>query len=436
VSAAQLTGQVNQLKAFVDVCHLYGIAVIADVVYNHAGGNLDAQSIDWFDFPAQRTPGSNLYFSGADWAGGRVFDYSKAGVRDYLHGNALMFLTDYHVDGLRFDEVSVMDEHGGWSFCQELTTELRTRAPGAMLIAEYWKEYRWLAVLSPPDGMGFDLGYADGLRNGVRDLLGLVARGASTPVDLTGLRRGLEGPANQSAGQSYNCLENHDLVLDADGDHRHPRIARLADPRDARSWYARSRARVATGLLLTAPGTPMLFMGEEFLEDKLWSDNPHRRDLLIWWAGVAGLDQAMIDHHRWTRDLIRTRLSQAALRSDTIDVYHTDDTNRVIAFHRWACDSAKQHGSQDAVVVASLSETTFDHGGYQLGLPRSGDWAEILNSDAYDHFPNPDTKGNDGHVTASGPPMHGQPSSAGLTLPANAVLVLARQGGQDGPDAS
>ncbi len=432
LTAGQLTGQVNQLKAFVDVCHLYGIAVVADVVYNHAGGHLDAQSIDWFDFPAPGTAGANLYFTDADWAGGRVFDYAKPGVRDYLLGNALMFLTDYHVDGLRFDEVSVIDDHGGWSFCQQLTAALKARASDAVLVAEYWKDHRWLALLPPPDGMGFDLGYADGLRDGVRDLLAQVAHGASAPVDLAGLRHGLEKPANQPfAWQSYHCLENHDLVLDADGDHRHPRIARLADSQDSRSWYARSRTRVATGLLLTAPGVPLLFMGQEFLEDKLWSDNPHRPDLLVWWAGAEGLDAAMVDQHRWTRDLVRVRRTYEALRSDTVDVYHTDDANRVVAFHRWV-PGASADGGQDVVVVASLSESSFEYGGYQLGLPCPGDWFEVLNSDVYDHFPNPDPKGNDGHLSAAGPPLHGQPASAGLTLPANGLLVLARPGADTG----
>ena len=57
-----------------------------------------------------------------------------------------MFLDEYHVDGLRFDEVTVIDNNGGWCFCQDLTATLRYRKPSAALIAEYWGEQRWRAV--------------------------------------------------------------------------------------------------------------------------------------------------------------------------------------------------------------------------------------------------------------------------------------------------
>jgi hypothetical protein len=80
-------------------------------------------------------------------------------------------------------------------------------------------------------------------------------------------------------------IENHDHVYRG----RELRIARLADAADSRSWYARSRARVATALLLTAPGIPMLFMGQEILEDKRWSDTPRFPPAsLIWWDGGSG----------------------------------------------------------------------------------------------------------------------------------------------------
>ena len=250
-----LSGQVNQLKAFIDVCHLYGMAVLVDVVYNHAGGGFDAQSIDHFDFPAQPSPSNSLYFSGDEWAGGRVFAFQRPEVRAFLIENAKMFLREYHADGLRFDEVSVIDATGGWFFCQDLTSTLRYEKPAAALIAEYWGENRWLAVWRPPAGMGFDLGYADGLRDGLRDVLEQAAAGAGAPVELDRLRQGLERPWNEPfAWQAYNCIENHDFVLDASNDHGKPRIPKLADWTNPRSWYARSRARVATGRAADRPG--------------------------------------------------------------------------------------------------------------------------------------------------------------------------------------
>jgi 1,4-alpha-glucan branching enzyme len=212
-------------------------------------------------------------------------------------------------------------------------------------------------------------------------------------------------------------LENHDLVLDMD-DHRAPRVARLADGGNPRSWYARSRSRVAMGLLLTASGVPLLFMGQEFLEDKLWSDRPGRTDRLIWWAGAEGQDRHMADFLRCTRDLIALRRSEPALRADPIAVFQVDQTSRVIAFQRWVPDVGA-----DVVVVASFHESALL--GYELGFPRPGRWREIFNSDVYDYFPNPSALGNEGAVVADGPPRHGFAQSATLTIPANGLLVFA-----------
>ncbi|RSM55627.1 1,4-alpha-glucan branching protein [Actinoplanes sp. ATCC 53533] len=417
LSLADLAGQVNQLKAFIDVCHLYGIAVLIDVVYNHAGGNLGEQSLDDIDLSADHE--HNPYFSRHGWAGGKVFAFDRPDVRRYLIDNARLFLDRYHADGLRFDEVSVIDRFGGWSLCQELTEELRRQKPGAVQIAEYWGEHRWLAVQRPPAGMGFDIGYSDGLREAVRRTLAAAAGGAGATVHIGRIGDGLRQAWGTEHGwQSYQCLENHDLVLDAD-DHREPRIARLADATDPRSWYARSRARVATGVLLTAPGVPMLFMGQEFLEDKLWSDSPDRGDRLIWWDGALGQDRHMADFLRCTRDLIHLRRWLPALRADPIVVWQP--TDRVLAYHRWVPGAGR-----DVVVVVSLAEATYHDGSFRLGMPQPGRWHEVFNSDAYDSFPNPWVSGNNGGVDASGPGLHGFAQSAGLTIPANGILVFAR----------
>lgn len=413
-------GQVEQLKAFIDVCHLYGLAVLPDVVYNHAGGNFGPEGIDHFDFPLSPDDRNNLYFSGEGYAGGRVFAFDRPDVRQFLIENAAMLLQEYHADGLRFDEVSAMEDRGGRSLCQDMTQTLHFIRPSAVLIAEYWNHPREGAVWPPPRGMGFDLGYADGIRDAVRGMLAEARGGADARINLLPLQQALgRQPQDVSAARMYNCLENHDLVLDADGDHRHPRVPALADPENSRSWYACSRSRVATGLLLTAPGVPMFFMGQEFLENKLWSDDPNRADHFIAWEGLENPDRTMADFHRFSRDLIWLRRTQPALRAGSVNAYHVDPSNRVLAFHRWI-----PGGGRDLVVVTSLAESTAN--GYGLGFPLPGRWTEVFNSDFYDHFPNPWVQGNNGTAVAQSPAMHGLPYSANITIPANSVLVFAR----------
>jgi 1,4-alpha-glucan branching enzyme len=426
LTPAQLSGQVNQLKALIELCHLYGLAVIADVVYNHAGGNFDDQSIHFFDRPASTDNRDSIYFSGDGHAGGLVFAFAKPEVRQFLIDNAKMLLGEYHVDGFRYDQVTVIDEHGGWFFCQDLSSTVRFIKPSAIQIAEYWGGERWRGVVNPPDGMGFDAGYNDGLRDRIRGVIEQAAGGGGSQVNLDGLRDALAPPNGfPAAWKAFQCIENHDII-DAShtGGDRQPRIAKLADPSDSRSWYARSRSRVATGLLLTAPGIPMIFMGQEFLEDKNWTDNHHAANLMIRWAGLEGLDKHMSDHHRFTRDLIWLRRKHPSLRGEAINVFHMNNDNRVIAFHRWLPGVGR-----DAVIVASLNENTFHS--YALGFPGDGRWMEVFNSDVYDNFPNPNAQGNSGGITASEPGMHGLPSSAGVTLPANSILVFARDRGDE-----
>jgi 1,4-alpha-glucan branching enzyme len=389
-------------------------------VYNHAGGGFDDQSMYFMDRRVRRSNTDSLYFADRGWAGGLVFNYRQDSVRQLLIDNARFLVHEYHADGLRYDEVSVMDNNGGWFFCQDLTGTVRYAEPSAVQIAEYWNDWRWLAVEPPPGGMGFDAALADGLRESVREAVRQVSYGRDVPVNLDAVRDGLLRPYRfPDAWRAVQCLENHDIVYGNRPPHEwKPRVAFLADPNDRRSWYARSRTRVATALLLTAPGIPMLFMGQEFLEDKNWSDNPnHGAESLIWWNGLTQ-SRAMRDHLAFTRDLTRLRRTLPGLTAEAINVFHVHNDNRVIAYHRWI-----EGVGADVVVVASLSETTLRD--YRLGFPRPGRWQEVFNSDYYDNLPNPQVAGNGGGVTADGELMHGLPCSASVVIPANGVVVFA-----------
>ena len=424
ITIAQLTGQTNQLKTFIDLCHLYDIAVIADVVYNHAGGPFDKQSLYFFDRQPEGDNEDSLYFLRDGHAGGLVFAFWKKEVRQFLIDNGKSLLEEYHLDGLRYDQVTVMDEHGGWFFCQDLTNTLRFVKPKAVQIAEYWGSERWKGVAPPPAGMGFDLGYSDTLRNNLRGAISEAAGGSAARVNLDKVRDALY-LTYKDTGRStvFQCIENHDLLDFNHGD-RQPRIPALADPTNPRSWYARSRAKVATGILLTAPGVPMIFMGQEFLEEKYWTDWQGRPELLISWDGLEGKDKNMSDQQRFTRELMWLRRRHPALRGEGLNVFHVHNDNRVIAFHRWLPGIGR-----DVVVVASLNENTFYDHRYRLGFPDGGQWHEVFNSDVYDNFPNPNVQGNHGSVIADGPSRDGMPSSAAITLPANSILIFARDFG-------
>ena len=414
-----LRGEMNQFKALIDLCHIHGLAVVLDVVYNHAGGDFGDESIYFFD--RQSTQGGNrnsLYFTDRGHAGGLVFDFGKPEVREFLIQNAKFFLDEYRVDGLRYDQVSVIDHDGaphGWSFCQDLTATLRFHRPASLDKAEDRNVNPYI-VKSPQEGAGFDTTLTDGLRIAIRDVIGNASAPDERPLNLSGLAQQMWPGGFGEHWQFVQGPENHDIVKEG----REQRIARLGDPNDPRSWFGRSRARVATGITLTAPGIPMLFMGQEFLEDKQWSDNfDFHKNLLLHWAGLDSGDKQMVDHVRFTSELIGLRWRYPGLRGQGFRVVHVHDQNRVLAFHRWV-----EGEGRDVIVIAHLS--TFNRFGYRIGLPGGGPWREVFNSDVYENWVNPDVAGNGGGVFADEQAMHGFGHSAAFVLPANSILVFAR----------
>jgi 1,4-alpha-glucan branching enzyme len=392
-----------------------------DVVYNHAGGDFGDQSLYFFD--RQRTDQGqrgSLYFTDKGHAGGLVFDFAKSEVRDFLIQNAKFFLDEYRVDGFRYDQVSVIDHDGaphGWSFCQDLTATLDAHRASAFQKAEYWGVNPFIVRKRSDGGAGFDSTLTDGLRLAIRDVVANASRPDDRPLAMSALGRSMWPDGFTEHWRFVQGPENHDLVYEG----REPRVARLADPSNPRSWYGRSRARVATALSLTAPGVPMLFMGQEFLEDKPWSDNVDFHDeLLLHWAGLDGGDKQMVDHVRFVRELLALRWQQPALRGNGFRVVSAHDANRVLAFHRWV-----EGEGRDVMVVVHLSP--FHRFDYRIGFPRGGGWREVFNSDVYENWVNPNVAGNGGRITAVAGPLHDYPFSAALTLPANSVVVFASQ---------
>src|SRR6266702_4578813 len=452
MASADITPVYAQLKAMVDLLHVYGIAVAFDVVYNHAGGwsnqyrvpvtvdpsgmlNGDDESLYFWD-RAVTSPGGvwdnnrSLYFTDVGYVGGLSFALWNADVRGYLLNNASFFLEEMHGDGFRYDEISNllgMNNSGGWEFVRALSDKVRGLKPSALQNAEYWPSEYYnqpaTEAVAPTaqGGMGFDAVQHDALREAIRTAVGQAAGGAAAYVEMKGIAMALWPSGFGQSWRAIPCIENHDIVKVTKEDKRVPA---LADGSNARSWYARSRTRVAMGLLLTAPGIPQLFMGQEFLEDKQWGADPTDAGHLIWWDGLAGhggaVDPTMRDHLRFTQDTVWLRRNQPGLRGDGLNVFYTSDEDRVIAFHRWVVGRGN-----DVVVVASLGEST--RWGYRVGFPSAGRWAEVFNSDVYDHWVNPEVAGNAGGVDAEWVPMHGLAASASVVIPANGLVVFVKR---------
>lgn len=413
-----LDSQCDQLKVVIELFHRNDIAVLLDVVYNHAGGKVkdDPESLYFFDRAAGTDPNDSLYFTDQDHTG-PVWAIWKSEVRQLLIDNAVSFLKEYHVDGFRYDQVSVIvdqNANDGWKFCQDLTSTVRYVDPSAVQIAEYWGVDPHVVRFVEHGGAGFDACWHDGLRTSIRGAVHQASFGESSPVDLDRVSGQLWAPDFLNAWRAVQYVESHDEVYRGRGN----RIPRLADAHNTRSWYARSRARVAAGMLLTAPGIPMLFMGQEFLEDKRWADDAaNHAELLIWWEGLdGGKDLHMQRFHRYMEALVWLRRDEPALRSEGLNPFHTNSYDRVLAFQRWVANVGR-----DVVVVISLNDNVL--GDYPLAFPQAGYWRERFNSDAYDDYA---PRGNAGGVEAHWEPRDGLPATASVTIPPNCVLVFSR----------
>jgi 1,4-alpha-glucan branching enzyme len=159
----------------------------------------------------------------------------------------------------------------------------------------------------------------------------------------------------------------------------------------------------------------MLFMGQELLEAKPWSDTPAPLTEIAWGPLDSG-DTVTAGFVHFVSELIALRRSHKALSGEGCAIVHVHDLNRVLAFERWV------EGSDNAVmVVCSLNETAWQD--YAIGFPGGGTWRLVFNSEDYEAGAHP-AAGRE--IAADGPPLHGRPCSAHVAIPANGILVYAR----------
>jgi 1,4-alpha-glucan branching enzyme len=363
-------GGPRALKEFVREAHRHGFGVVLDVVYNHFGpSDLDLWQFDgWSENDKGGIYFYNDWRSHTPWGDSRP-DYGRGEVRQFIYDNAMMWLDDYRLDGLRYDmtiymrSVNGQDLPEGWSLAQWINREIRKKFPEKLIIAEDLQTNEYITKPEAFGGANFCSQWDAAFVHPIRAMI-------QTPDDAT---RDIYQTAS-AIGHRYNIdaferviyTESHDEV--ANGRSRVPSEINADNAADS---FAKQRSTLGACLVMTSPGIPMLFQGQEFLEDGWFDDAEalawHRKD------DFAGIVQLY-------RDLIRLRKNAdqttAGLTGQNVRVHHANDLDKLLAFHRWANGGP----TDDVIVVANCANA--QRANYRIGLPQTGRWKLRLNSGA------------------------------------------------------
>ena len=410
-------GSPDDFRAFVDRLHGHGIGVILDWVPAHFPRD---------EFALARFDGTALYEHadprrGAhpDW-GTLVFNLGRHEVRNFLLANALFWLREFHADGIRVDAVASMlyldysRQEGEWvpnlfggnedleavAFLKELNEGLYAREPGVVSAAE--ESTAWPGVSRPTylGGLGFGFKWNMGW---MHDTLDYFQR---DPVYRRFHHHQLTFSLMYAFSENFVLPLSHDEVVHGKGS--------LYSKMPGDRWQKLANVRALLAYMWAHPGKKLLFMGGELAQEQEWS---HDRSLdwhLLEQADHAGV-QALV------RELNRIYREEAALWECDHDpagfrwLEANDASANVLAFARYSTD-----GSRVLVCVCNLAPVPRPD--YRLGLPQSGRWRELLNTDST-YYGGSDV-GNLGGVESEATPWHDQPFSAPVTLPPLGVVWL------------
>jgi 1,4-alpha-glucan branching enzyme len=416
-------GQPDDFRALVDALHRRGIGVIVDWVPAHFPRD---------EFALARFDGTALYEHGdprqgehPDW-GTLIFNFGRNEVRNFLVANALFWMDQYHIDGLRVDAVAsilyldysrragewIPNRFGGRenleavSFLKEVNEVVFGLHPGATMIAE--ESTAWPSVSRPTylGGLGFGFKWNMGWMHDTLDYF------HHDPVH----RRYHHGEL--TFGLIYAWSENFILPLSHD-EVVHGKASLLSKMPGDR-WQQLANLRALYAWMWAHPGKQLLFMGGELAQEREWNHDT----ALDWWV----LDH-WADHRRikdLLRELNRVYRSQPALweedfRSEGFEWIDADDSDQsVVSFLR-----RRAGGGADGAVACVANLTPVPRNGYRVGLPAPGLWVELVNTDAAEWGGS--GVGNYGAVHTEEYPWHGRPWSAAVTLPPLSVIWLAQQ---------
>jgi 1,4-alpha-glucan branching enzyme len=406
-------------KRFVQAAHQHGIAIILDVVYNHFGPS----DLDLWQFDGWNEHGMGGIYFYNDWRANTPWgdtrpDYGRHEVRQYLVDNALMWLEEYHVDGLRFDATAFIrstkgDENPaealseGWDVLRWINDEIDKRQPWKLTIAEDLRNNATLTMPTTAGGAGFDAQWDGGFVHPLREALITTD---DVERNIGAVAAALTNTYGENAFARVVYTESHDEVANGKA-----RVPQEIAPDDTDGYFAKKRSILGAALVFSAPGIPMLFQGQEFLQDGWFIDSQPLdwarseqfggirqlyHDLLVLRRNGSGVSRGLSGHH--------------------IHLYHMSLEAKVLAFHRW--EAGGPHDS--VIVVANFTHQPLHE--YQIGMPFEGIWQTIFNSDSqlYDPaFHNTDCPA----ALATAKPLHDLPFSATIHIGPYSVVMFSQQ---------
>ncbi|HXI29118.1 MAG TPA: 1,4-alpha-glucan branching protein GlgB [Vicinamibacterales bacterium] len=413
-------GPPEDFKLFVDAAHRAGLGVILDWVPGHFPK--DAHGLARFDGTALFEHADPRQGEHQDW-GTLIFNYGRNEVRNFLLSNALFWLEEYHVDGLRVDAVASMlyldysRRHGEWvpnrfggrenleaiSFLQELNSLTHGEHPGTLTAAEESTAFPGVSRPVHLGGLGFTYKWNMGW---MHDILAYMHE---DPIHRRWHHNKVTFTALYMHTENFILPFSHDEVVHGKG--------ALIDKMPGDDWQKRASLRALYGYMYGHPGKKLLFMGSEFGQVREWN---HDRGLdwhltdRVSHAGLGRYVQALNWHYHCEPALHELDFDPAGFR--WIDC--NDNENSVVSIVRYA------KAPEDFVVMV-FNFTPVPRLEYRIGVPEPGWYAELLNSDA-GIFGGGDV-GNGGGVATEPIAAHGFDQSLRLVVPPLGCLLLKRR---------
>ena len=410
-------GKPEEFKGFVDACHASGIGVILDWVPGHFPK--DAHGLARFDGTALFEHADPRQGEHREW-GTLIFNYGRNEVRNFLLANALFWLHEYHIDGLRVDAVASMlyldysRQEGEWvpnqfggrenldaiGFLRELNMLTHGEQPGSITVAE--ESTAWPSVSRPTylGGLGFTYKWNMGWMN---DILQYVS---ADPVHRRWDHRHLTFSLLYAFSENFILPFSHDEVVHG----KRSMFGKI--PGD--DWQKAATLRALYGFMYAHPGKKLMFMGCEFGQDREWNYDHSLDWHLLDKPLHAGL-------RRFMKDLNRAYASEPAIHEVDFDaagfqwIDCNDSENSVVSFLRRARNPAD-------FLVAIVNFTPVPRDGYRIGVPAGGPYLEMVNSDSETYGGS--NVGNGGVIFAEPIPSHGHEQSLRLSLPPLGFLLL------------